>query len=143
VYRGECAEYCGLQHAHMGFVAVAESSRDFDQWIMAQQQPAPEPTDVTTTRGRQVFLDARCAVCHPVKGLDDVSVDASDADLGPNLTHLKSRLTIAGASLTNNKGNLAGWIVDAQHVKPGALMPNMYLKSDDFNALLAYLETLR
>jgi cytochrome c oxidase subunit 2 len=63
-------------------------------------------------------------------------------DLGPDLTHVYSRLTIAGASLTNNRGNLAGWIVDAQHVKPGSLMPNMYLESEDLQALLAYLETL-
>jgi len=143
VYRGECAEFCGLQHAHMGFMVVAQSQNDFDQWISTQQQPAPPAQEDLVVRGQQVFLSAGCAFCHTVNGLDDKGVDASKVDLGPDLTHLSSRLTIAGASLTNTRGNLAGWIVDAQHVKPGSLMPPMYLQSQDLQALLAYLETLK
>jgi cytochrome c oxidase subunit 2 len=142
VYRGECAEFCGLQHAHMGFMVVVQSRADFKNWLSTQQQPAAAPTDPTALQGQQVFMNAGCVFCHTVRGLDDKAIDRSSVDLGPDLTHLDSRLTIAGASLTENQGNLAGWIIDAQHVKPGSLMPNMYLNSQDLQALLAYLETL-
>jgi len=143
VYRGECAEFCGLQHAHMGFMVVAESEADFNSWVSAQQQPAPEPADEAAVNGQQVFFSAGCVYCHTVRGLDDKSVDRSAVDLGPDLTHLNSRLTIASGSLTQNRGNLAGWISDSQHIKPGNLMPNIYLNSQDLQNLLAYLETLR
>jgi cytochrome c oxidase subunit II len=143
IYRGQCAEYCGLQHAHMGFIVVAESQDQYDAWIAAQQKPAPPPDDAAEIRGQEVFLGAGCAYCHTIQGLDDTSVDDSVADLGPNLTHLFSRQTIAAASLSNNRGNLAGWIIDAQHVKPGALMPPIYIPSEDLQALIAYLESLQ
>jgi cytochrome c oxidase subunit 2 len=141
-YRGECAEYCGLQHAHMGFMVIAESQEAFDQWVAGQQQPATASQDALASRGQEVFLSAGCANCHWVRGLDDTSVDASVIDLGPDLTHLHTRLTIAGATLTNNRGNLAGWVVGAQHIKPGSLMPNIDLSGEDLQALLAYLESL-
>jgi cytochrome c oxidase subunit II len=143
IYRGRCAEFCGLQHAHMGFIVVAESQEEFDAWIAAQQQPTVTPVDELALRGQEVFLSAGCAYCHSINGLDDSSVDASEIDLGPDLTHVGSRLTIAAGSLTNNLGNLAGWILDAQHVKPGSLMPPMYLNSQDLQALLAYIDQLR
>ncbi len=142
VYRGECAEFCGLQHAHMGFMVVAESQEAFETWIAEQQQPAAAPSEDLAMRGQEVFLEAGCAYCHMVRGLDDSHIDASDIDLGPDLTHLNSRLTIAGATLTNNRGNLAGWIVDPQHIKPGVLMPVNRIESQDLQALLAYLESL-
>jgi cytochrome c oxidase subunit 2 len=141
-YRGECAEYCGVQHAHMGFIVVAQSQAEFDQWAAAQQRSAVSPQDDASQRGQQIFLDAGCAFCHTVRGLDDQSVDASAVDLGPDLTHLHTRLMIAGATLTNNRGNLAGWVVGAQHIKPGSLMPNIDLSGDDLQFLLAYLESL-
>lgn len=143
VYRGECAEFCGLQHAHMGFMVVVQNQHDFDTWISAQGQPAAALADPAAQRGQQVFMNAGCVFCHTVKGIDDKEIDRSSVDLGPDLTHLASRLTIAGASLTENRGNLAGWVVDPQHVKPGSLMPNMQLNGQDLQALLAYLETLR
>ena len=142
VYRGECAEFCGLQHAHMGLIVVAESQADYDNWVKAQAQPATQPTDQTALQGQQVFMSVGCVFCHTIRGLEDKEIDRSSVDLGPDLTHLDSRLTIAGASLTKNRGNLAGWIVDAQHVKPGALMPEMDIDSQQLQALLAYLETL-
>jgi cytochrome c oxidase subunit 2 len=142
VYRGECAEFCGLQHAHMGFMVVVEKKADFDNWVNAQNQPAAQPTEQAAVQGQKVFMSAGCVFCHTVRGLDDKNIDRSSVDLGPDLTHLSSRLTIAGASLTQNRGNLAGWIVDAQHVKPGSLMPNMFMNSQDLQSLLAYLETL-
>ena len=142
VYRGQCAEFCGLQHAHMGFMVVVQSREDFNNWLNTQGQPAAASTDPAAMQGQQVFMNAGCVFCHTVKGLDDKQIDRSGIDLGPDLTHLASRLTIAGASATNNKGNLAGWVVDAQHVKPGSLMPEMYINSQDLQNLLAYLETL-
>ena len=141
-YRGECAEFCGLQHAHMGFMVVAQSQADYDSWVKVQAQPAAAPSDPTAQQGQQVFMSAGCVFCHTIRGLEDKEIDRSSVDLGPDLTHLDSRLTIAAASLTKNRGNLAGWIVDAQHVKPGSLMPNMQLNSEELQALLAYLETL-
>jgi cytochrome c oxidase subunit 2 len=142
VYRGECAEFCGLQHAHMGLMVVAQSQADYDNWVKAQQQPAAQPTDQIAQQGQQVFMNAGCVFCHTVRGLEDKEIDRSSVDLGPDLTHLDSRLTIAGASLDKNRGNLAGWIVDAQHVKPGSLMPNMDIDSQELQALLVYLESL-
>jgi cytochrome c oxidase subunit 2 len=122
---------------------VVQSQADFKKWTDAQQQTAAPPTEPAAIQGQQVFMNAGCVFCHTVKGVDDKEIDRSSIDLGPDLTHLASRLTIAGASATNNKGNLAGWVVDAQHVKPGSLMPEMYLNSQDLQNLLAYLETLR
>ena len=142
VYRGECAEFCGLQHAHMGLMVVAQSQADYEDWVKTQSQSAAEPTDPIAQQGQKVFLSAGCVFCHTVRGLDDKEIDRSGIDLGPDLTHLDSRLTIAGASLETNRGNLAGWVIDAQHVKPGSLMPEMSIKSDDLQALLAYLESL-
>ncbi|MCC7452472.1 MAG: cytochrome c oxidase subunit II [Anaerolineae bacterium] len=142
IYRGECAEFCGLQHAHMGLMVVAESSADFDKWVKAQQQPAAQPPDDKAKHGQEVFKVAKCAVCHTIRGLDDTGVDASEVDLGPDLTHVYSHLTIGAGTLYRNLGNIAGWIIDSQHVKPGNLMPNMYLESQDLQDLLAYLQTL-
>jgi cytochrome c oxidase subunit II len=127
----------------MGFMVVAQSQADFDAWLAAQQKPATTPADPTALQGQLVFVSAGCVFCHTVRGLDDKSVDRSAIDLGPDLTHLGSRLTIAAASLNQNRGNLAGWVVDPQHVKPGARMPNQYLNSEDLQALLAYLATLQ
>jgi len=143
VYRGECAEFCGLQHAHMGFMVVAQNDTAFDSWVQAQQGPAPTPNDPTAARGQQVFMSSGCVFCHSLRGVDDKSIDRSSVDLGPDLTHLSSRLTIAGASVTQNQGNLAGWIVDSQHIKPGNLMPNQYVSANDLQPLLAYLATLQ
>ena len=124
-------------------MVVAQSKTDFDNWITAQQAPAPPPTSPAASAGAQVFTGARCVFCHTIRGTDDKPIDRSGVDLGPDLTHLSSRLTIAGGTLTQNTGNLAGWIVDPQHIKPGALMPNQYINSEDLQNLLAYLETLK
>lgn len=142
-YRGECAEFCGLQHAHMGLMVVAESSDDFNTWLKAQQQAAAAPTNAPAQAGLQVFLTAGCAFCHIVRGVDDSNINRDGATMGPDLTHLESRLTIAGASLTQDRGNLAGWIIDPQHVKPGSLMPAQPLNAQELQNLIAYLETLK
>lgn len=143
VYRGECAEFCGLQHALMGVLVVAQSADEYNHWLAAQQQPAQAPTDPAAVQGQQVFISAGCDFCHAVGGIDEKKLVASSPDLGPDLTHLNSRLTIVGASLDNNPNNLAGWVIDAQHIKPGSDMPTMHLSSQDLQYLVAYLLSLK
>lgn len=135
-YWGECAEFCGIQHAKMQFVVVAEPAEEFSAWIEQQQQPAPEPADPLVQQGQQIFLSSSCVYCHTIEG-----TNATGA-LGPDLTHLASRRTLAAGALENNRGQLAGWIIDPQHVKPGNLMPPTALSGTELQALLAYLETL-
>ena len=142
VYRGQCAEFCGVQHAKMGLLVVAQSKGDFTSWLNGQSQPAAKPGNPTASEGQQVFLSAGCVFCHQVRGLDDKSIVRTSVRLGPDLTHLQSRMTIAGATLPDSPGNLAGWILNSQHVKMGSLMPETSLNSQDLQNLLAYLESL-
>jgi cytochrome c oxidase subunit 2 len=135
-YRGVCAEFCGVQHAKMGFLVIAEPLEQFDGWIEAQRQPAREPTDSLALRGQQLFLNSTCVNCHTVAGTHATGV------LGPDLTHFASRRTLAAASLANNRGNLTGWIADPQHLKPGSFMPPSELTGSELQAMLAYLATL-
>ncbi|HET8633660.1 MAG TPA: cytochrome c oxidase subunit II [Gemmatimonadales bacterium] len=137
VYRGQCAEFCGQQHAKMALLVVADTRAGFDQWYASQLAPSAVPTDSVTMQGRQVFLTYACALCHTVRGTP------AAASLGPDLTHLASRRTIGAGALDNNRGNLAGWILDAQSIKPGVDMPPNHLEPDEAQALLAYLETLK
>jgi cytochrome c oxidase subunit 2 len=136
-YRGQCAEFCGLQHAHMGFSIIAQSVDDFQAWEQQQLKPAPEPTNDETKRGREVFLTRACLMCHTIRGTD------AGARMGPDLTHLASRNMIAAETLPNTRGALAGWILDPQRIKPGAEMSPNSLAPDDLQALLAYLQTLQ
>ena len=137
VYRGQCAEYCGLQHANMAFSVIAEASDDFERWIVAQRQPAPAPVTPDQQRGLQVVQNGPCAMCHTVRGTD------AGGRMGPDLTHFATRSTIAAGTAPNTRGYLAGWIADPQHLKPGTRMPSTGLTSSDLQAVLAYLETLR
>jgi cytochrome c oxidase subunit II len=143
IYRGECAEYCGLQHALMQFMVIAQSQDEFDGWINSQQQIAEAPEDELAVRGQEVFVAAGCVYCHTIRGLDSGDVDRSAVDLGPDLTHLASRTTIGAGILSNNRGNLAGWIANPHDQKPGVLMPATPIAGDDLQALLAYLESLQ
>jgi cytochrome c oxidase subunit 2 len=136
-FRGQCAEFCGHQHAHMGFFVVAEPADKFNAWLARQVSTPPEPVDPVAKQGEQVFLSHTCVMCHTIRG------SGAGAKLGPDLTHIASRMTIAAGTLPNTRGNLAGWIVDSQSIKPGNKMPPNPLKSDDLNALLTYLETLQ
>jgi cytochrome c oxidase subunit II len=135
-YRGQCGEFCGVQHAHMAFLVIAESPDDFAAWVARQQMPAPEPATDTIREGREVFLSASCVYCHAIRGTN------ASSPLGPDLTHLASRRTIGAGTLANNRGNLAGWIVNAHSSKPGNRMPPMTLEGEDLQLLLAYLQTL-
>jgi cytochrome c oxidase subunit 2 len=137
VYRGQCAEFCGLQHAHMAIDVIAESDADFERWQEAMRQPAQEPSEGPTRRGRDVFMQARCAGCHAVKGTD------ANGQLAPDLTHLATRGSLAAGTLPNTHDHLAAWIRDPQSEKPGNQMPPNAFSPDDLNALVAYLESLR
>jgi cytochrome c oxidase subunit II len=137
VYRGQCAEFCGYQHAKMAFLVIADEPDAYERWVEAQRQSASEPQDATQKRGQQVFFSSPCIMCHTIQGTTARGKQA------PDLTHLASRRTIAAGTLANTRGNLAGWILDPNGVKPGVNMPPMLLAPDDLQALLAYLETLK
>jgi cytochrome c oxidase subunit 2 len=136
VYRGQCAEFCGYQHAKMAFLVIAEEPEAYERWVAAQRRTAHEPADAIQKRGQQVFLTAQCVMCHAIKGT------TAEGRVAPDLTHLASRRTIAAGTLPNTRGNLGGWILDPQGVKPGANMPPTALAPDDLQALLQYLESL-
>jgi cytochrome c oxidase subunit II len=135
-YRGQCAEFCGLQHANMIFFVVADEPNEFESWLANEASEAAEPTDAGARRGESVFLQSSCAGCHAVRGTE------ADSDLGPDLTHLAQRETIASGVLENTRSELAQWIIDPQSAKPGAIMPPTELSSADLDALLDYLEGL-
>jgi cytochrome c oxidase subunit II len=136
-FRGQCAEFCGRQHAHMAFEIVAEPQADFDSWINGMRALAREPQTETERRGHDVFLAARCAGCHTVRGT------AAGGRVGPDLTHVASRSTIAAGTLPNARDHLREWIRDPQASKPGNQMPRNELPGGDMDALLTYLETLK
>ncbi|HEX6804169.1 MAG TPA: cytochrome c oxidase subunit II [Terriglobales bacterium] len=137
VYPGRCAEFCGLQHAHMGFSIIAEDEDTFQQWEAQQLKPAPDPTDAEAQHGKEVFLTHACVMCHTIRGT------SAGSRMGPDLTHLASRKMIAAETLPNTTGALAGWIVDPQRIKPGTNMAPNPLAPDDLQALLTYLQTLQ
>ena len=135
-FRGQCAEFCGHQHAHMRFTLVANSPAQFESWMNSQRADAPEPSTDSARRGREVFLSSQCAMCHAISGTN------ARATVGPDLTHIASR-DLTGAAIRNTRGYLAGWILNPQNIKPGARMPTIELSADDLNALLEYLESLK
>lgn len=136
-YFGFCAEFCGLQHAKMNLLVVARERADFEQWLSSQQRPAPPPSDALTFEGQQVFLGSACVYCHTVRGTN------ASGKLGPDLTHLASRRLLGAGAIPNTRGNLAGWIMNSQTIKPGNRMPPMDLGGEELQTMLAYLETLR
>ncbi|MCU1300485.1 MAG: cytochrome c oxidase, subunit [Candidatus Sulfotelmatobacter sp.] len=136
IYHGQCAEFCGLQHAHMGFSIVAEPVDQFQAWQQQQLKPAREPSSTDAARGREVFLTHACLMCHTIRGTD------AGSRFGPDLTHVASRNMIAAETLPNTAGALAGWIVDPQRIKPGTEMSPNPLAADDLQALVVYLQSL-
>jgi cytochrome c oxidase subunit 2 len=137
IYRGQCAEYCGHQHAHMAFLVIADPPDRFAAWLDAQRQPAATPATPQALRGQDLFVHLQCSLCHTVEGTD------AGGRVGPDLTHIASRRTLAAGTLPNNRGHLAGWIVDPQTIKPGNPMPPTSLRGEDLESILAYLESLK
>ncbi|TWA69305.1 cytochrome c oxidase subunit 2 [Azospirillum baldaniorum] len=136
-FRGQCAEFCGLQHAHMALDVIVHSRAAFDAWKEAQLAPAPAPTDEAQARGQAMFLTSACTMCHGIRGTP------ASASVAPDLTHLASRRSIAAGALPYNRGNLAGWIADPQRIKPGNHMPLVGVPPSDLQALVAYLDSLK
>ena len=137
-FRGQCAEFCGLQHAHMSLWVIAEPKAEFDRWLEEQSRPAPRPVAGTPAeQGEQVFLGSACVYCHRIAGTN------ATGTVGPDLTHLASRKALAAGTIPNTKGYLAGWVLDPQHLKPGTKMPGTALAGDELQVLLDYLESLR
>ena len=137
VYRGQCAEFCGAQHAHMGTFVIAQSRADFDAWLNDQLKPARAPASAEAKLGHDLFLGGPCVMCHRIGGT------VAGGTVAPDLTHIASRHTLAAGALTMSRGNLAAWIADPQGIKPGANMPVTDLDGDKLNAIVAYLESLR
>lgn len=137
IYEGQCAEFCGLQHAKMRMVVHAVSAEQFNQWRSHQLEPASAPTTPEQQRGQQVFLGSTCIMCHSIQGT------AASATVAPDLTHVASRSYIAAGALPNTPTHLASWILNPQHVKPGSQMPATALNGTELAALVAYLGSLQ
>ena len=136
-FRGECAEFCGLQHALMVFNITADPPERYAQWRALQAASASPPTQPDALRGQALFLASNCAKCHAVRGT------SAAGTLGPDLTHVASRPTIAAGAVANQPGLLAAWIVQPQSLKAGATMPPSALEPEDVRLLVSYLETLK
>jgi cytochrome c oxidase subunit 2 len=136
-YRGQCAEFCGVQHAHMSMLVIADAPAAFHSWLTNMERPAAAPTTPVAQAGQRVFLSNACASCHQLRGT------AAGGTIGPDLTHMMTRSTLAALTIPNRKGYLGGWILDPQHIKPGNRMPGLNLEGTDFRNLLDYLESLR
>jgi len=134
IFLGQCAQYCGTQHAKMLLRVSVDSPEDFATWVRAQQKPAVE--DAGAIAGRRVFEGNACMNCHRVDGT------SADGHFGPDLTHLMSRATIAAGAAENTHDNLRLWIQDPSAIKPGSLMPAMKLSDADLDAVVSYMETL-
>jgi len=136
-YRGQCAEFCGMQHAHMAFMVIAEPPEAFAAWRAAQQADSAAPAGAEEAFGRRVFEQKPCGACHTVRGTEAKGTN------GPDLTHLASRATLAAGMLPMTRGALAAWIADPQTIKPGNNMPMVPLTPAELQAVSAWLATLR
>jgi cytochrome c oxidase subunit 2 len=137
IYRGQCAEYCGLQHAHMAMYVIAQTPAQFRTWLAHEAKPA-QPQQGAPSPGFLAFnAEDACSGCHRVRGTN------AHGDVGPDLTHVASRLTLAAGTIPNRPADLLEWIRDPQHVKPGARMPNLDLSDEQFRQIAAYVERLK
>lgn len=134
-YWGQCTEYCGLSHANMRLRVIAQEPAEFEDWMQDQLEPADPVVTGRAAEGEEIFMTT-CVTCHAIQGTD------AKGRSGPDLTHFASRGTFAGAMFENNTENLKAWIADPPAVKPGALMPDYGLSSEQINAVVAYLQTL-
>lgn len=137
VYRGQCAEFCGYQHAKMALLVIAEPEAEYEAWAEQQRQPAATPTMEMAMTGQNIFMGTTCISCHTVRGT------SAQASLGPDLTHIGSRRTIAAGTLPNTPAHLAAWVKDPQKIKLMANMPPSPLSGEELQAVVTYLETLK
>ena len=137
VYRGQCAEFCGLQHAHMAFFVIAEEPAAFEEWARLQRQDAAASSDREASAGQQAFLSKQCAACHTIRGT------SANGTTGPDLTHVGGRKYIAAGLLETTRGSLAAWIADPQTLKPGNNMPMVPLDAEELRSISAYLAGLK
>lgn len=137
VYRAPCAEFCGLQHAHMAMDVVAQAEDEFQSWRDAQLKPAATPGEPEAQHGELVFATRGCAMCHTIRGT------SAGGRVGPDLTHVASRRMVAAGTLPMSRGSLAAWIRNPQGIKPGTNMPEVDLSPDELNAVVSYLVTLK
>ncbi len=138
IYHGQCAEYCGAQHAHMILIVVAQTPEDYQAWLARQRSDAAPPVTTQQIEGQQLFLGKACALCHSVRGT------LALGNVGPDLTHMGSRLFIAANYLPNNEANLEAWVTHAQSLKPACAMPNItQFTGTQLRALTAYLRNLK
>ncbi|MEU4660412.1 cytochrome c oxidase subunit II [Micromonospora chalcea] len=135
-YRGQCAEYCGTQHAHMAFLVVAEPRRDFDAWVSRLGAPAAAPRTDAQRRGQEAFVQGTCAGCHAIRGTE------ANGQVGPDLSDVGSRWSIGAGAVPNDGGHLGGWIANSQTVKPGNYMPPQPVDAQRLPDLIAYLQSL-
>ena len=135
-WRGQCAEYCGVQHAMMAFTVVGEPPAQYEAWAERQRASAAAPRDSTALADQETFLASGCVLCHAVRGTP------ARGDAGPDLTHVASRLTLAAGVLPNPAGHMHGWVGNPQAIKPGSLMPVVPLEPRALHAIVRYLGTL-
>lgn len=136
IYRGQCAEFCGLQHALMAIYVVALPEDQYERWKAQRQEPPLTPANSELQKGQRAFFAYGCNNCHAIRGT------GATARVGPDLTHIGSRLSLGAGTLTNTVGTLGGWIGNPQVLKPGNHMPATLLPPDDLHALVAYLRSL-
>jgi cytochrome c oxidase subunit II len=137
-YRGQCAEFCGLQHAHMAMYVFVDTPSAFRRWLAREEQPASTlPSSSLAAEGGRLFMNGPCSSCHAIRGTD------ADGFVGPDLTHVASRTTLGAVTIPNDREHLREWIVNSQHVKPGNLMPNFQASGRKLDGLVAYLEGLK
>jgi cytochrome c oxidase subunit 2 len=137
-FRGACAEYCGLSHALMNFDVIVMERDGFDRWLAEQRQPASSPTEPLAAGGQQLFLRSGCHACHTIRGTE------ARGTIGPDLTHVGSRHSIAAGVLSNESEHFATWLSRPSGTKPGVKMPDFGMLSDDeLQAIAAYLEGLQ
>lgn len=137
VYRGQCAEFCGYQHAHMAILVIAEPKAEFQAWRDHQLGSAAPPAGPEAQAGQHVFLSRGCVMCHAVRGTP------AGGTVAPDLTHVAGRRTIAAGALPMTRGSLAAWIADPQEIKPGSNMPRVDLDADELNAVVSYVAGLQ
>jgi cytochrome c oxidase subunit 2 len=136
-YRGQCAEFCGLQHANMSMYVFVDSPVAFRRWLARQAKPAEAPAGGEAQQGLKLFTNGSCSTCHDIRGT------SARADVGPDLTHVAGRTTLGAVTIRNGERALANWISHSQRFKPGNQMPNIDLRPADLRAIVAYLQGLK